>query len=221
VDRDLYRRSKELFLSLCQRSEAERDVALLEACGPDTRLLEQVKKLLSADERTRFPWDGDALIGAAPRAVAEALAEDLRGSVSRLGEEAGPLPERIGSYTIIRRLGEGGMGVVYEAEQQRPRRTVAIKVLRRAILTPGLRRRFEREAEVLGQLRHPGIAGVVEGGTDADGTPFIAMERIEGIPLDLWLEREGLSIAERIDLIVRIADAVDHAHRKGIIHRDL
>jgi len=219
VDDELYRRSKELFLALCERGEAEREAALLEACGPDTRLLEQVKRLLLADSRSRFPWDGDALLGVAPRALADAMRAD---PIDREGAaEDAPIPERIGSYVILRRLGEGGMGIVYEAEQSRPRRTVAIKVLRRAILTPGLRRRFEREAEVLGQLRHPGIAGIVEAGTDADGTPFIAMERIEGAPLDEWLDREAPPLAGRIELVARIADAVDHAHRKGIIHRDL
>ena len=138
---------------------------------------------------------------------------------------AAAFPARVGHYTIRGVLGEGGMGIVYEAEQDQPRRVVALKVIRGGYLTPQLLRRFEHESQVLGRLQHPGIAHVYEAGTieDARGNPvpFFAMELIRGVPLTTYAARKNLGTRERLDLIARICDAADHAHQKGVIHRDL
>jgi serine/threonine protein kinase len=134
------------------------------------------------------------------------------------------MPEQIGPYRILRMIGEGGMGVVYEAEQQRPHRRVALKVIRPGFMSAGMMRRFEYEADVLARLEHNGIARIYEAGiaqTESGKQPFFAMELVEGQRLDRYIATSNPSIASRLDLLIRICQAVHHAHTKGIIHRDL
>lgn len=136
----------------------------------------------------------------------------------------GPMPERFGKFAVIRPLGEGGMGVVYLAEQERPKRTVALKVIRPGLLTPRLLRRFEHESEVLAKLQHPGIASIFEAATHetpAGPQPYFAMELVEGKPLTLYAFESALSLNQRLELFRKVCEAVQHAHQKGIIHRDL
>jgi len=133
-------------------------------------------------------------------------------------------PDHLGDYRILGVLGEGGMGKVYLAEQASPKRTVALKVIRPGWATPALLRRFEHEADVLGRLQHPGIAQVYEAGVHEDHgeqVPFFAMECVRGRPLVEYAEAEGLDVPARLELFARICDAVQHAHAKGVIHRDL
>jgi len=116
------------------------------------------------------------------------------------------------------------MGTVYEAEQENPRRLVALKVIRAGITSPELLRRFEHEAQVLGRLQHTGIAQVYEAGTADTGQgpqPYFAMEFVRGQTLELYAQAARLSVNERLELVARICDAVEHAHQKGIVHRDL
>ena len=113
------------------------------------------------------------------------------------------------------------MGTVYEAEQDNPRRTVALKVIRPGLVSPELLKRFTHEAQILGRLQHPGIAQVYEAGLAEDGQPFFAMEFIRGLPLDEYAHRHGLDLAARVGLLARVCDAVQHAHDQGVIHRDL
>jgi tetratricopeptide (TPR) repeat protein/predicted Ser/Thr protein kinase len=130
----------------------------------------------------------------------------------------------IGRYRIVRLLGEGGMGAVYEAEQEQPHRTVALKVIKTGFVSAELLRRFARESEVLARLHHPGIAQVFEAGAAENGfgpQPYFAMEFIEGEPLDQYAEAHRLTTPERLRLMIEICDAVQHAHQRGIIHRDL
>ncbi|QKK07662.1 MAG: serine/threonine protein kinase [Planctomycetota bacterium] len=133
-------------------------------------------------------------------------------------------PERLGEYRILDVLGEGGMGKVYLAEQSHPKRTVALKVIRPGWATPSLLRRFEHETEVLARLQHPGIAQIYEAGVHEDHgerVPFFAMECVRGLSLTRYAESTGLDTAERLELFARVCDAVQHAHAKGVIHRDL
>ena len=113
------------------------------------------------------------------------------------------------------------MGTVYEAEQDNPRRTVALKVIRPGLVSPELLKRFSHEAQILARLQHPGIAQVYEAGMGEDGQPFFAMEFIRGMPLDEYARSRGLDAAARLELLARVCDAVQHAHEKGVIHRDL
>jgi tetratricopeptide (TPR) repeat protein/predicted Ser/Thr protein kinase len=134
------------------------------------------------------------------------------------------LPARIGRYRIIRLLGEGGMGAVYEAEQDQPRRSVALKVIRGVWANPELLRRFELESQTLGRLHHPGIAQIYEAGSVDAGSgiqPFFAMELIHGKPLIEYADAKDLNIRQRLTLMIQVCEAVLHAHQHGIIHRDL
>ena len=132
---------------------------------------------------------------------------------------------RIGAYRILSTLGEGGMGVVYKAEQDHPRRTVALKVIKPGFLNAELLHRFDREAEVLGRLHHLGIAQIYDAGTadTPSGTqPYFAMEYVgEAQDLTAHAEAAGLTTNQRLDLMARVCDAVEHAHQRGVIHRDL
>ncbi len=137
------------------------------------------------------------------------------------------MPERgrkFGRYTILDVLGEGGMGTVYLAEQDSPRRKVALKVIRAGLLSRTSLRRFEAESAVLGRLHHPGIAQIYEAGTAVVGgveTPFLAMEYVRGATLTEFASGHGLDVRARLGLMAMVCDAVQHAHTKGVIHRDL
>jgi WD40 repeat protein/predicted Ser/Thr protein kinase len=128
---------------------------------------------------------------------------------------------RIGRYRILRCIAGGGMGTVYEAEQDSPRRLVALKAVRPGLASPALRKRFTQEAQILGRLHHPGIAQVYEAGLAEDGQPFFAMEFIRGLHLDEYARLRSLTIPARLELLARVCDAVQHAHDQGVIHRDL
>ena len=133
-------------------------------------------------------------------------------------------PETIGNYRILGILGEGGMGTVYEAEQDQPHRKVALKVIRPDFVIPELIRRFSRESEVLGRLQHPGIAQIYEAGTSEGPRgpqPFFAMELVKGQPLTEYASARSLTLTQRLELFALVCDAVHYAHQKGVIHRDL
>lgn len=138
-------------------------------------------------------------------------------------------PNQIGGYEILRPIGQGGMGVVYEARQSNPRRSVALKVLRTAMPSREMLARFRHEANILAQLRHPGIAHIYEaavaeipiGGGLHTSQPFFAMELVEGRPLKAYAEEKRLDVTQRLTLMVAVCEAVQHAHEKGVIHRDL
>jgi tetratricopeptide (TPR) repeat protein len=130
----------------------------------------------------------------------------------------------VGRYRILEKISEGGMGVVYEAEQENPRRQVALKLLLPGRASPERMRRFELEGEVLGRLEHPGIARIYEAGltnTPTGQQPFLAMELVRGLPVTEYVSEARLMPVQRLELLARIADAVQHAHGKGVIHRDL
>ena len=131
-------------------------------------------------------------------------------------------PEFIRDYRIIREIGRGGMGIVYEAEQPDPRRRVAIKVLHPSLGTDGrIERMFRREASVLGRLKHPGIAAIHEAGRAPDGRSFFTMELVCGISLTAYATRHALPIRDRLMLFKRVCEAIAYAHQRGVIHRDL
>lgn len=146
------------------------------------------------------------------------------GERSKADEAHGDPSDRVEGYRIVRAIASGGMGTVYEAEQLNPRRRVALKVVKRGAVTPRMVRRFEFEAQILARLDHPGIARVHEAGTFDSGAgpqPYFAMEFVEGRPPTRWAEERGLPIRDRLELMAKVCDAVEHAHRKGVIHRDL
>ncbi len=139
--------------------------------------------------------------------------------------EKTPLPEAIGSYRVVRVLGEGGMGTTYEAVQASPKRRVAVKVIRAGRFTEASRRRFEYEAQVLARLVHPGIAQIYEAGiwNRDDGTerPFMAMEYVNGTSLIQYADEHDLDMTQRLNLFRKVCEGVQYSHQRGVIHRDL
>ncbi|MFM9997124.1 MAG: WD40 repeat domain-containing serine/threonine protein kinase [Phycisphaerales bacterium] len=200
---DQYGRAKTLFLSARRMPRGERTRFLHTHCGDDAALEAKVRRLLTLEEQE-------------PEFLE-------RPAVEPADDRAGVGPgARLGAFRIVRILGEGGMGVVYEAQQDEPARRVALKLIRIGLFSERLRSRFRHEVRILGQLRHPGIAQIYEAGTldvSGESVPYFAMELVEGRPL---LEcARALGVRERLALIAQICDAVHHAHQKGVIHRDL
>ncbi len=208
MNTERYQRVRDLFHAVCDLDADARAAAIDDACGDDPELRTEVESLLAHhDEESEQLSDSQAGIGVGWIAAADAA-----------------MPDRIGQYRIIGKIGEGGMGTVFEAEQQNPRRTVALKVIRLGAASEAMLRRFEYEAHVLGQLQHVGIAQIYEAGTAETAygpQPFLAMELIRGESLTEYAQREQLDVRQRLVLIARICDAVQHAHQKGVIHRDL
>ncbi len=210
-----YGRAFALLNEVRELPPARRVAYLDEACGGDAALRGRVLALLAAgsDDECEDSF-AERSVAAARRGFEEVLAS------------ATPdwLPPRIGDYTIVRQIGRGGMGVVYEAAQASPRRRVALKLLHPMQATPERLRRFRHEAELLGRLQHPGIAQIFESGHYDVGRgpqPFFAMELVEGVDIRTHCERHGLERAARIELLARVADAVQYAHERGVIHRDI
>jgi len=223
-----------LFERALELDPAERFAWLQKACDGDATLLEEVESLLACSDahlsisairpQMGILWDQmvrDFDVG--PDAPKDVAPEDLIDDSAAPAGGSG-LPSTIGSFRIVRRLGEGGMGIVYEAEQEHPRRTVALKVIKSGLDDPRLARRFEQELLALGRLQHPGIAQIYEAGiaeNGADPQPYFAMEFIRGKPLLEYADAHQLNTVQRLNLIDKVCDAVHHAHQRGIIHRDL
>ena len=156
-----------------------------------------------------------------PRSEDELIAAAMQQETARRPAMPPP-PERIGPYRIGRRIGAGGMGVVYQAEQERPiRRTVALKVIKLGMDTREVVARFEAERQALALMNHAGIARVYDAGATDEGRPYFAMEYVKGTRITQYCDQRRLSTAERLGLFVAVCQAVQHAHQKGVIHRDI
>jgi eukaryotic-like serine/threonine-protein kinase len=198
-------RASALFLALSGIPPADREAWLAAQCGHDDALRRQVESLLGGLEAPPDFLDPAAL-------HPPALDADIALAPGT----------RIGEFTVQRVIGSGSAGIVYSALQQRPRRTVALKILRRGLAASSARRRFEVEAELLGQLHHPGIAQIFAAHPGDDTTPpFIALEMVDGPAITEHVRAAGLDVRARVDLMARVCDAVQHAHQHGVIHRDL
>lgn len=211
-------RAEELFAEVIDLPAQGRDAFLANRCEGDEDLLAMVRELLTLADQA-----GDAFMH--PSEVRNRLKSQV-GPLFRSRYDAPALPDGtlLGGYTLRGVLGIGGMGVVYRAEQDRPRRTVALKVIQRGLATKRMMRRFEYEAEILGRLQHPGIAQIYEAGTallDGADQPFIAMELVEGDTLTGAAKKREWTNTQRLDVFAKVCDAVQHAHQRGVIHRDL
>lgn len=213
MNADRFGRAESIFHAALERPAADREAFIAAECGDDAELARLVRELVTLDEAPH------ALVAGADPGAAErdAVAAEL-GPAS--GEDQVAAPEFIGPYRILRRLGEGGMGTVWLAEQDHPRRLVALKVMRREGLPGAHRHRFEREALALGRLRHPGIAAIHDAGRDGD-VAYFAMEYVPGDTLAVHVRKSGPDAGTRIAILAEICDAVQHAHEQGVIHRDL
>ncbi len=174
----------------------------------------------------------DSGTGALDRSLGEAIERVAGSDEARRSPSVAPTSQAaIGPYRVVREIGQGGMGVVYEAEQEFPKRRVALKLIRPEFVSAELTRRFTHEAEMLALLDHPNIARLYQAGfVGGDGggatasrrrTPYMAMELVEGRSLRALVKDGRLAPREAIALVRRVCDAVEHAHRRGVIHRDL
>ena len=198
---------RSIFLTAVERYSAEKWPAYLDgACGEDAELRERVERLLGAHGGQK-PLHVPA--PSLPGATVNQLPLERPGTV-------------IGPYKLMEQIGEGGMGVVYVAEQAQPvRRKVALKLVKPGMDTKQVIARFEAERQALAMMDHPNIAKVHDAGTTESGRPYFVMELVRGLPITEYCDGERLSIRERLELFVLICRAVQHAHQKGIIHRDL
>ena len=189
--------ARELFAQALEHPEHERAAFLVRECGPNEALLRRLIELLRS----------------------HAKAEDLLDEAPTVGEQSG---DRIGHYKLLQRIGEGGFGTVWMAEQEEPvRRKVALKVLKPGLDTNQVIGRFEAERQALALMDHPNIAKVFDGGATDHGRPFFVMELVKGVPITKYCDAAQLSPNERAELFVLVCQAVQHAHQKGVIHRDL
>jgi serine/threonine protein kinase/tetratricopeptide (TPR) repeat protein len=229
-------RVQELFLAAVERTPpAERTAYLDEACGGDSGLRTHVEALLRAHDE--------------PGSFLEHLNSDDTGALRPIGEESGDFSvqdrraprDRIGPYKLLQKLGEGGMGEVWLANQEQPiKRRVALKIIKPGMDSRQVIARFEQERQALAMMDHPNIAKVLDAGTIGEpaalaaglthpaanaagspGQPYFVMELVKGIPITTYCDQEHLSPKERLALFIPVCHAVQHAHQKGIIHRDL
>jgi serine/threonine protein kinase/tetratricopeptide (TPR) repeat protein len=172
-----------------------------------------------------LPPSGDPSSSSSEAAVPSAGNPDTQLTSDSSAPSAGASPsspKTIGPYRLVRKLGEGGMGQVWLAEQTAPlQRLVAIKLIRAGVTDNVLLERFESERQALARMNHPAIAKVFDAGTAPDGTPYFVMEYVPGIPITLYCDQKRFSIAQRLELFIKVCEGVQHAHQKAIIHRDL
>jgi serine/threonine protein kinase len=190
-----------------------RDAYLSEACQCDPALLGRVVELL------RLFDSGQASLGSPwPMVETNILRSNEMG---HRGVDLSP-GSQIGPYKLLEQLGEGGMGIVYMAEQTRPvRRRVALKIIKPGMDSRQVVARFEAERQALALMDHAHVAKVFDGGTTETGRPYFVMELVRGLPITEYCDQRRLTILQRLTLFTQVCQAVQHAHQKGIIHRDL
>jgi WD40 repeat protein/serine/threonine protein kinase len=196
----------------------ERAAYLDEACRGDAALREQVERLLNAQPKLGEFLEKPAIEAGATSDVAAGRWIDPA-NPPRLAEGPGT---RIGPYKLLQQIGEGGMGVVYMAEQEEPvRRKVALKIIKPGMDTRQVIARFEAERQALAMMDHQNIAKVYDAGTTESGRPYFVMELVHGVPITKFCDDSKLTPRERLALFVPVCQAIQHAHQKGIIHRDV
>src|SRR5213594_139999 len=214
VPPDRITREETIFNAAVELNEPAKRAAYLElACDGDPALRARLEKMLAADGDSFFEKPIPA------PSLAEAVAPAA--SASPVVELVG-LSEQIGRYKLLQKIGEGGCGVVYMAEQFEPVcRRVALKVIKLGMDTKSVIARFEAERQALALMDHPNIARVLDGGATEAGRPYFVMELVRGIKITDYCDQNSLSTNERLKLFTQVCHAIQHAHQKGIIHRDI
>jgi serine/threonine protein kinase/tetratricopeptide (TPR) repeat protein len=185
----------------CIADAAARDNFLTEACGDDNSAIKRIRELLRIHEQE------------------QSFLESPAAERPSIAEQPGTV---IGRYRLLEQIGEGGFGVVFSAEQERPvRRRVALKVIKPGMDTHQVIARFEAERQALAMMDHPSIAKVFDAGATETGRPYFVMELVQGVPITEYCDQCNLSTTERLQLLIAVCHAVHHAHQKGMIHRDI
>ena len=203
-------REEALFEAALAHPPAQRAVFLDGACMGNPALRGRLEALLAAHDQP------DNLVSA----QAEAVRHTMKLEFADAPDEA--VGQTLGRYKLLERIGEGGCGVVYVAEQTEPvRRRVALKVIKLGMDTKQVVARFEAERQALAMMDHPNIAKVLDAGTTEAGRPFFVMELVRGIKITDYCDQAQSTTKERLDLFIKVCQAIQHAHQKGIIHRDI
>jgi eukaryotic-like serine/threonine-protein kinase len=198
--------AKELFADALEVDPSERETFIQRACGDNAALMADVLGLVATHEKARNFLNMRAITG-------------LPVEVKTPGEGPGTL---IGNYKLRELIGEGGFGSVFLAEQERPvRRRVALKIIKLGMDTRTVVARFEQERQALAVMDHPNIARVLDAGATETGRPYFVMELVKGEPITKYCDKHSLTVDERLELFTQVCQAVQHAHTKGVIHRDI
>src|SRR5690349_21795279 len=203
-------REAALFALAVEKPVADRDAFLQAVCGTDSGLRQRLDALLAAHEQP------EPLLAAS----AETARPTLKLELADAPDEA--VGQTLGRYKLLEKIGEGGCGMVYVAEQKEPvRRKVALKVIKLGMDTKQVVARFEAERQALAMMDHPNIAKVLDAGTTEQGRPFFVMELVRGIKITDYCDQANLTTRDRLELFIKVCQAIQHAHQKGIIHRDI
>jgi len=193
--------------ALKKETQQARDAYIARACKGDPNLRKEVEALLESQSKANDFFKGPL------------LGPDVTLDTSPLTEGPGTT---IGNYKLLEQIGEGGMAVVYMAEQEKPlRRRVALKIIKLGMDTKQVIARFEAERQALAVMEHPNVAKVFDAGTTQTGRPYFVMELVRGVSISRYCDKNKLDTRERLDLFMQVCNAVQHAHQKGIIHRDI
>jgi serine/threonine protein kinase len=214
-------REKTMFYAALELNDpAQRRLFLNQACAGDAGLLSAVEELLkSQTDAEQFFAEGASSL--------DLPANELAGATGREKDQGGPAFQEkpgtlLGHYKLLQKIGEGGCGVVYMAEQVKPvRRRVALKVIKLGMDTKSVIARFEAERQALALMDHPNIAKVFDAGATESGRPYFVMELVRGVKITEYCDQNLLTTEERLKLFVQVCQAIQHAHQKGIIHRDI
>jgi serine/threonine protein kinase/tetratricopeptide (TPR) repeat protein len=206
LDPGRFRRLVDILGEAMSLPQGERDAFVEGVCGDDKELLAEARSLIDEANATSF----------------DAVTARVGARIERAATGLKKLPEKIGPYKIIGLLGEGGMGLVYHAEQTSPiRREVALKLARSGLRGESARARFDAERQTLAVMDHPNIARIYDAGATDDDVPYFAMELVRGEPITTYCDQQRIEIDERVTLFGKVCRAVQHAHMKGVVHRDL
>jgi serine/threonine protein kinase len=209
-------RVKEIFGAAVEISDvAERDAMLDRECGGNSTLRAQIADLFALRSQAEEFFSDCREDGSTPVAGSDLLENSSEKNDKNIGL-------RIGPYKVLEKIGEGGCGGVYMAEQEKPiRRRVAVKIIKLGMDTRNVIARFESERQALAMMDHPNIARVLDAGTTEAGRPFFVMELIHGVNILEFCDKNNLDTRQRLELFVYVCNAIQHAHQKGIVHRDI
>ena len=204
---------RQIFDGALERAEVDRAAYLRIACARDDELRREVESLLASHQ------DSNDFL-------AQPVVAGITQIIGQMGDQLGdeyPPGYRVGPYQLEKVIGRGGMGAVWMASRPENdfKKTVAIKLVKRGMDTQEILRRFRLERQVLAQLDHPNIAGLIDGGSTQDGLPYLVMEYVEGTRIDEYCESRQSTISERLKLFRDVCAAVQYAHRNLVVHRDI